>query len=97
MLIFVISCELYHSQGTVLYLLRTQLQNIKGNEKRKLATPKSEKDACSSDLGKKEVEELGAELLRQVMRKKRNLAAIKELQENTLQHTATQSFREEHC
>ena len=41
--------------------------------------PKSEKDACSSDLREKEVEELHAELLRKVMRKKGNLAAIKEL------------------
>ena len=61
--------------------------------KRKLAPPKSEKDTCSSDLGEKEIEELHAELLREVMRKKRNLAAIKELQENTF-HSRRCSIQE---
>jgi len=48
-----------------------------------LTPPKSKKDACSSELGEKEVEELLAELLRELKSKKRNQAAIKELQENT--------------
>lgn len=82
-LIFAISCEFYHWQGTVLFLLRTRLRNIKGYQKRKLTPPKSKKDACSSELGEKEVEELLAELLRELKSKKRNQAAIKELQENT--------------
>ena len=88
-----ISYEFYHWQGTVLYLLKTRLRNIKGYEKRKLAPPKSEKDVCSSDLGEKEVEELHAELLREVMRKKINLAAIKELRENTF-HSRRCSIQE---
>ena len=88
-----ISYEFYHWQSTVLYLLKTRLRNIKGYEKRKLAPPKSEKDVCSSDLGEKEVEELHAELLREVMRKKINLAAIKELQESTF-HSRRCSIQE---
>lgn len=66
--------------------MRTRLRNTKGYQKRKLTPPKSKKDACSSELGEKEVEELHAELLREVKSKKKKIqAAIKELQENISQ------------
>jgi len=44
---------------------------------------KCQKDA--SELGEKEVDELHAELLREVKKTKKNLAAIQELQQNTFE------------
>lgn len=70
-------------QSTDLYLLQRWLQNIKGYEKRK--THRETKRSSSDDVefGEKEVEELHPQLLREVQSKKKNYAAIKEIQQNT--------------
>ena len=70
-------------QSTVLYLLQRRLQNIKGYEKRKTHGKTKRSGSDDVEFGEKEVEELHAQLLREVQSKKKNYAAIKEIQQNT--------------
>jgi len=70
--------------GTVLYQLKTRIRNVKGYQKRKSTNGKScQKDTI--ELGEKEVDDLHAELLRELKRSKKNFAAIHEMQENTFE------------
>lgn len=70
-------------QSTVLFLLKRRLQNIKGYEKRKTHGKTKRSSSDDVEFGEKEVEELHAQLLREVQSKKKNYAAIKEIQQNT--------------
>lgn len=70
-------------QSTDLYLLQRWLQNIKGYEKRKTHGETKRSSSDDVEFGEKEVEELHPQLLHEVQSKKKNYAAIKEIQQNT--------------
>ena len=70
-------------QSTDLYLLQRWLQNIKGYEKRKTHGETKRSSSDDVEFGEKEVKELHPQLLREVQNKKKNYAAIKEIQQNT--------------
>lgn len=54
-------------QGTVLYQLKTRIRNVKGYQKRKSTNGMSSNcQNVTSELGEKEIDELHAELLREV-------------------------------
>ena len=80
---FLFVCFLVNWQSTVLFLLKRRLQNIKGYEKRKTHGKTKRSSSDDVEFGEKEVEELHAQLLREVQSKKKNYAAIKEIQQNT--------------
>lgn len=64
--------------------MKTRIRNVKGYQKRKSTNGKScQKD--TTELGEKEVDDLHAELLRELKRSKKNFAAIHEMQENTFE------------
>ena len=81
--LFLFVCFLANWQSTVLYLLKRQLQNINGYEKRKTHGKIKRSSSDDVEFGEKEVEELHAQLLCEVQSKKKNYAAIKEIQQNT--------------
>lgn len=74
---------LFSPQSTVLAHLKRRVQNVKGYEKKKTKRSGLENKGC--EFGDKEVEELHAQLLKEVQSKKKNYAAIKEIQENSFE------------
>lgn len=73
----------FSPQSTVLVQLKRRVQNVKGYEKKKTKRSGLEKNGC--EFGDKEVEELHAQLLKEVQSKKKNFQAIKEIQENSFE------------
>ena len=64
--------------------MKTRIRNVKGYQKRKSTNGKScQKDTI--ELGEKDVDDLHAELLRELKRSKKNFAGIHEMQENTFE------------
>lgn len=72
----------FSCQSTVLVQLKRRVQNVKGYEKKKTKRSGTlENKGC--EFGDKEVEELHAQLRKEVQSKKKNYDAIKEMQENS--------------
>ena len=63
--------------------MKRRVQNVKAYEKKKTKRSGIEKKGC--EFGDKEVEELHAQLLKEVQSKKKNFQAIKEIQENSFE------------
>lgn len=74
----------FSPQSTVLVQLKRRVQNVKGYEKKK-KTKRSGLEKKGCEFGDKEVEELHAQLLKDVQSKKKNFQAIKEIQENSFE------------
>ena len=73
----------FFPQSTVLVQLKRRVQNVKGYEKKKTKRSGLENKGC--EFGDKEVEELHAQLLKEIQSKKKNYDAIKEIQENSFE------------